>query len=536
LPALKAFLEGEQLCREGYFLEAVEAYQRAVEADSTFALAWIMLWSAVDMSPKASSSGVDQDYAIAQARRYADTLPTRERTLFEASELGSVWTGRAKSEDAARAEDLFRSVLAHHPYDATAWRGLGMLLHFWSPFWGRPMEDAMEALERSVELVPEGNYASGHLVSVYAKLDLADKADSLFQRGLDEASPDGDFSLIDRITLAFSRPDSAAQARIIPEIRERDGFLTWELNNWNALPLARGLISEKVLRIRTEPDRDVEVRAYGHLYIALVRAARGMTRGAQTEIVSASEFSRGYSQLIQAMLSLTPLWQVSRSEHERLFASLEDLPEEDFRCERFSEDEHGYAQMKRVFVMGLLAVRLGDLETASELMDRLEQRTPDWEGTSVWTPLELESQTFTRMVRAEVLAARGNPSGALAEIEQCTPYLHRAWTRMFGDLALARLRYLRAELLTQLGRPGEALRWYNSIGMSSLSAHHEVVYLAPAYFRKAEVYEQLGRNEEAIHDYSEFIDFWRDCDPELQPWVDTVRERVLQLGSQSVAQ
>jgi tetratricopeptide (TPR) repeat protein len=78
IAALSAYFEGEAHFREGRTSQALEAYERAVEADSTFALAWSRIASAYGWISPGSP-------ALREARRRAmeliDRLPARDATL-----------------------------------------------------------------------------------------------------------------------------------------------------------------------------------------------------------------------------------------------------------------------------------------------------------------------------------------------------------------------------------------------------------------------------------------------------------------------
>ena len=53
--------------------------------------------------------------------------------------------------------------------------------------------------------------------------------------------------------------------------------------------------------------------------------------------------------------------------------------------------------------------------------------------------------------------------------------------------------------------------------------------LAPAWRRLGELLEAKGEKQQAIDAYERFLDYWRDADPNLQPIVRSVRERVTRL-------
>ena len=85
---------------------------------------------------------------------------------------------------------------------------------------------------------------------------------------------------------------------------------------------------------------------------------------------------------------------------------------------------------------------------------------------------------------------------------------------------------MRAELLRRLWRGEEALGWYESLPTITPFG---LVYLAISHFRRGEIYESLGQEEQAVEHYSRFIELWRDCDPELQPLVEDAKEKLSEL-------
>jgi tetratricopeptide (TPR) repeat protein len=117
----------------------------------------------------------------------------------------------------------------------------------------------------------------------------------------------------------------------------------------------------------------------------------------------------------------------------------------------------------------------------------------------------------------------GRPAEALAELEAA------GWERTARlSVAEASDRYLRAELLHHLGRDEEAIGWYRSIAQR---ASYELVYVAPAERRLAEIYDARGDEAAAREHYRRFIDLWRDADPELQPVVAEAERQVAELDA-----
>ena len=125
------------------------------------------------------------------------------------------------------------------------------------------------------------------------------------------------------------------------------------------------------------------------------------------------------------------------------------------------------------------------------------------------------------MAQKTVVGAGGRTREALAELDAAG---WEAAASVF--VAEAYDRYRRAELLAKDGREDEALGWFGSIAER---AAFELVYLAPAHLRRAEIYDRRGNRDAAVEHYRRFIDLWRDADPELQPMVTRARERLAAL-------
>src|SRR5207253_4851765 len=101
LPALKAFLAGEELFRRTEFDSAITQFSQAIALDTTFALAYYRL--AMTYTESAASPAPMRD-AVVGAVKYSARLPERDRMLVKAAAY--VLEG-----DADNAMSTYRSVL-----------------------------------------------------------------------------------------------------------------------------------------------------------------------------------------------------------------------------------------------------------------------------------------------------------------------------------------------------------------------------------------------------------------------------------------
>ncbi|MGH7695690.1 MAG: hypothetical protein ACRENH_11955, partial [Gemmatimonadaceae bacterium] len=97
-----------------------------------------------------------------------------------------------------------------------------------------------------------------------------------------------------------------------------------------------------------------------------------------------------------------------------------------------------------------------------------------------------------------------------------------------GDIAMipfvtrANERLLHGELLASLGREQEALRWFESLGIGSVT---EIPYLALSHLRQGEIHQRLGHHDEAAQHFARVSALWRDADPEFRQLVDSARAK-----------
>lgn len=72
-------------------------------------------------------------------------------------------------------------------------------------------------------------------------------------------------------------------------------------------------------------------------------------------------------------------------------------------------------------------------------------------------------------------------------------------------------------MLFEQGRLRDAERYFRSF------YHFQWLYLVPAQFYLGQIAEALDRPDEAAVHYGLLVDWWRDADPALRPWLDEAR-------------
>lgn len=137
LPALKEYLNAEAALRAGDTASAFAGFQRAIAADSAFALAFYRLAIASGWYDRQDAAG----WATARALALRGRLAERDRRLLEA--YGAFRRGAAD-----HAEREYRAILRDYPDDLEAQFQLADVLYHFNPLRGRPIMEARELFDQ----------------------------------------------------------------------------------------------------------------------------------------------------------------------------------------------------------------------------------------------------------------------------------------------------------------------------------------------------------------------------------------------------
>ena len=118
---------------------------------------------------------------------------------------------------------------------------------------------------------------------------------------------------------------------------------------------------------------------------------------------------------------------------------------------------------------------------------------------------------------------RNEPKIALAYIERI-PYFSPT-----GDDAW--IHYLLGRIYLALGRPADAIPEFEGIAHGySISHFHDVPQCVKSHYLLGQAYEMSGWTDKAIDEYQQFLDIWHDPDPEIKEIADA-KARIAKLKS-----
>ncbi len=472
VPALKAYLEGEAAYRHASFDAAIDALTRAVETDSTFALAFYRLANSYGWKETTNHPLTQENRRLALA--LVDRLPERQALLVRIE----------NTRDEPRSLEMARDAVARYPDDPEAWYLLGELyLHggYGNPTW----EQTDEAFSRAVALDPRFAPYRIHQVDLaFAVHDSALVADRLASF---EALAPGSVRQVSRarlgIALAYGDSANRAWARSV-----LDTLDTWDI------------------RVDLGTVQNVDARVWRfeeELLEAFVRREENVP-----------EFLLGR----RAFVSLK---HGALAEH---MARLEDprLPQDWRNCTLAYLDANGFPidedRLQSIMDLAVVDSTLmwsslcgawytadrGRLEDHEEYIARIE-RMADRALAGGDSSFALEIRDAARVARGYGQVKRGRFEG-LALVQAAHDAGHFDWPEIIGDL------YVEADSL------------------EAAVDHYRSEWTDPVVRLKlARVYERMGEKEKARDAYVYFVESWADADPELQPMVEEAKQAIVRL-------
>lgn len=498
LQAVKSFLEGEQAMRRSEWVEASGAFERALEIDSTFAMAAARLSQAYGWRFSAGAPAVVE--AAELALQHADRLPPRERGLLELNHL--IEQGRVESIDAARR------LTTRYPDDPELWFQLGEAYYHIGSFSSVPDEERIQAFERALALDSSFLAPLIHLVELASEHRDPDAYDLYIELYLARDSTSGEASLL-RTARGLVRGSTADSLAALEQLSQMPASELEQLAlrlrdpSWHN---ARTKVLEELESAR-HPVTDRASSFY--FWRNLFEAWRGRPSVSQAALDQALELRPDYP--------TGWFYQLAN-----LSAGLADPAMAERAIQRNRELGQLDTPMGR-WVLAAYYLRNQELDRVAANADTLQILADSLDAVGDTTEARVATGLASGL-RGLLAAARGDYREAASVLRRSSlqsASLGREW------IAINQQRITLASALAELGEESEAIRILES------GFRLEAYWSVPATLFRAQLYERRGEREKAIRDYAWVADVLQDCDAEFEPQREAAQRALEQLLAES---
>jgi eukaryotic-like serine/threonine-protein kinase len=515
LPALKAFLYGEQFFRLGLWDSALVYYDRAIAQDSTFTLAFRHMNLALDWHPSSSVKYRSSNEYLQKSVILNHGLSPKDSLLIAADSFGIAAQEATDPADlirfSYRALSTLEEAARRYPDDPEVWYELGdARFHNTAPLGGIPAQ-SLEAFDHAIALDPGFAPAYEHTVHLSIRLNRVDQARkyaAAYLR-LDPTDVNARSIRLAALMLDPKRSHAAETARMI------DSASAWVLFDTGIDHLSWSVDSAEVA----------------------VRLARALTRRSGTadefwsdtlmypqflaiELIYRGHLHEGYA--IDRPLLLDPdaspfshLWDPF------LVLSLLGVIPDSLAAATFGEalapgkawPMPAYSPARQLRGLPWWLAR-GDTASIGRFALRAEQEA----RTQRSARGKIRGRYFHLAATAYLALARADSAEALRLFRAIPDTLCIENDCYFGKLTEARL--LRAS--GQARQAGEVLdRWVWGGGP----------LFTFGFLERARIAESLGERQKARDSYQFVVDVWRHADPELERYVREARAGLERLAT-----
>ncbi|PYP69693.1 MAG: hypothetical protein DMD41_16470 [Gemmatimonadetes bacterium] len=336
---------------------------------------------------------------------------------------------------------------------------------------------------------------------------------------------------------AFARGDSTARARILDEAKLADRAAALpDAAEFIAVYLEDFARAEQFLHLALAPRQKPSLRASAHQLLGTIQMSQGRWSAATAAYDSAEGLGApDVGREGRAWVATLPFLAVPRRQVEAALADVARWAPSAAAQDRGLRLSGTLRPGLRLYLLGLLSSRLGADADALRHATELERADVPPVARAV-------TRAWAQTVRADVAWRRHRPADALAALQgvrgeiplELDPAIdpgHASTVtieqRLYSE---EHARYLRAEVLHELGRDEEARHWLETAFQNTPS---ELTYLAPYHLGLAQIYQRMGERAKAADHYSRFIELWKDCDPELRPIVADAKARLTTVTGES---
>jgi len=490
--AYRYYLEGGDYLYKYYNTEAEKSFKKALELDSTFAMAYYQL--------AILKQGTEEEKKlISKAVEYSDKVSQKERYYIESLKANI-------SGDYAQAIEKLKMIAHRYPEESS--EAFGWIGSIFYAVLGNS-DEGIRYLNKAIEIDPLDKLTYNTLAYAYNKV-------GDFEKSI--------WAINKYISLA---PEEANPYDTRGDLYAYNGKLDQAIESY-----------KKALEIK--PDFYMSLTKLGHMY--LFKREYVKAEGCYKELSSSNEKNTRSGG--RTALALIPLYQ---GKFDKALEVLDD----GIAADRMEQAEEG--QTSKYFLKSSIYYHKKNLDLAlkefEKCLEIYRRIYPDDKVAyrTYYARLLAENKDFTKAeevakalkkdygekdqtlmpdywwVVGIIELAKGNLEAAITNLEKAA----KSGGPGFG------YHFVLAQAYLQAGRLGEAVAEFEKVlssydGVRALNA----ISAVKAYYLLGLAYEKSGWNKKAIEKYEEFLDIWKDADPGI-PEVEDAKERVKKLRAES---
>jgi len=496
IDAYRNFLQGREKFEKSYWEDAIIALKKAVDLDSTFAMAYLYLGIAYEQIYDNTGTG----WALNLAKKYSHKTTEKERLYIEETSLR--WTPEKRL-------NILNEMAIKYPKEKRVHYKLGEIY-----LYKKMLDEAIQAYQRSLALDPTYGYALKQLAHTYVNTGNYDRA----------------LEILNKYNALF------------PEDAE-------PLISMGDLYYYMGKLDEAIIEyegaIKIKPDFYIAYMKIAYCYALMedynhaVKWINQYTRHVQSEGAKGEalwwtayyQYWLGqFKQSISTMNSFMSLAQQMNHDFGKAIGELL-LGSIYYECQDYETSRTIFNNAFKVYlstgfqpnisnynyIMALIDLEEEQVDSVKSRLERIQNLLTEINEKDPWS-IELVKKQV-RILQAEVLLADNRIDRAISTAEKNVPA--QIYLIPSVDLVLDNMPFrqdILARAFLEAGHPEKAITVYERlIRFCPDSKDRRLIY--PKYhYHLAKLYQQTDQTEKAIAQYQKLLEIWKNADqdrPEL---------------------
>ena len=511
MDAYKLLLKGQEDFERFYFDDARISFEKAVEADPSFALPQFYLarvYSNLADAPRAAE-------ALEKFKKLSQVSPGKGKEALYVAAL-SAWVDKDAEGYVRGLNDIIKA----YPQDKRAYADLGGYYRSMDK-----LPEAVSEFEKALAIDPQFGYALNLLAYTYTSMGEKDKAIETFKRYA--AAHPGEANPLDSLgDLYFLYGEfDKARGQYQQALAIKPDFpSTWKLAYLYAMDgdyeAALRWVDDMITRAQTDG-----MRADGHQWKGFYFSLMGRLNDALAELGTADTLARtSGNESLADVIHRDALWIAYDWGRLDLFKTFIDQ-----RMAYRAKTDQGTESLNQIYELlyrGLHDVKAGDLTAARTKLDKMK---------GLAASIDEKERNFNRLaanhLERELLFAEGDYDRAMKVFAEGPPIkVDIAAANSIQGKNLPFLVDFNARAYVKKGETAKAVKEYERL-VSPEPEARELALIHPfSRYRLAALYEAAGTLDKAAEQYSILADLWKQADPALAEVV-TVRKKASRLKS-----